>query len=113
MQKNPSRNQDNPMTLSEAALAEEMAGYVRTCAEPISAGETVDQWIARAARRIGISYARARKYWYRDCPRVPALEYLLARRAVESSLRQFAAQQDRLADELRAKLGRDSGGSHF
>src|SRR5258708_7445211 len=48
------------------SLRAEMRVLVRQAAEPAVAGEGVKAAIARAARRLGFSYGRTKRYWYQE-----------------------------------------------
>lgn len=60
-------------------LREEMRSLVRRAAEPGRAGESVKAAIGRAARVLGLSYGRAKRYWYGEVQVPPAHEVDAAR----------------------------------
>lgn len=60
-------------------------------------GETIERWLERAARRLGIPYARAFNYWHRRVRRVDAVEYLAVQRRAK-------AHASARIEELRAEL---------
>lgn len=56
------------------SVPEEIHRLVREAAEPAIPGERVTGAIQRAARALGLSYARARSHWYGLARLVPAEE---------------------------------------
>ena len=59
-----------------------MKQLVRRAAEPARVGEGVKAEIGRAARRLGLSYGRAKRYWYGEIAVPPAHEVDTARAAI-------------------------------
>ena len=55
-----------------AQLRDEMKALVRRAAEPARPGESVKAEISRAARVLGLSYGRAKRYWYGEIQVPPA-----------------------------------------
>lgn len=95
--------------LTHEKLQADMARMLRVAAEPVSVGETVEQQIARAGRRIGIAFVRARKYWYGDVKRVLALEYLRAQeatRGMESLDSYLTAKEMLIRDQIARERAR-------
>jgi hypothetical protein len=56
------------------ALRAEMRQLVRVAAEPAEAGELVKAAIRRAARVLGLTYSRTKRYWYGEIEVPPAHE---------------------------------------
>lgn len=65
-------------------LREEMRELVRRAAEPARAGESVKAAISRAARFLGLSYGRCKRYWYSEIEVPPAHEVDSIRTRVEA-----------------------------
>lgn len=63
-------------------LRDEAKLLVRLAAEPSKPGDSVKQSIDRAARRIGLSHGRVKRYWYGEIPSPPAHEVDAIRAAV-------------------------------
>jgi hypothetical protein len=63
-------------------LREEMKRLVRRAAEPARAGESVKVEVGRAARVLGLSYGRVKRYWYGEIQVPPAHEVDAIRAAV-------------------------------
>lgn len=98
------------------AIALEVSARLRRLAEPIPAGDRVKQQIARAARRAGLTYSRARSLWYGNGRRIEAVE-LEAIRAAGGAIQKpdggdgerlqtLEAEVAELRRELAAALGR-------
>ena len=86
------------LTMSDAILTE-MQRITRTAAEPWSSGDSVKLGIRRASRTLGISYRRAKAFWYGEDCAVLARE---ADRLRIEELRIIAAKRQRLELELEA-----------
>ncbi len=65
-------------------LRDEMRELVRRAAEPARAGESVKAAISRAARFLGLSYGRCKRYWYGEIEVPPAHEVDSVRSRMES-----------------------------
>lgn len=63
-------------------LREEMRNLVRQAAEPARAGESVKAAIGRAARLLGLSHGRVKRYWYGEILVLPAHEVDAVRNAL-------------------------------
>jgi hypothetical protein len=63
-------------------LRDEMKSLVRRAAEPARSGESTKTEIARAARVLGLTYGRAKRYWYGEIQVPPAHEVDAARAAI-------------------------------
>ena len=63
-------------------LREEMRSLVRLAAEPARPGESVKAAIGRAARLLGLSHGRVKRYWYGEIQVPPAHEVDAVRNAV-------------------------------
>ena len=63
-------------------LREEMRNLVRQAAEPARPGESVKAAIGRAARALGLSHGRVKRYWYSEIQVPPAHEVDAARAAL-------------------------------
>jgi hypothetical protein len=85
-------------------VPEEAQQIVREAAEPAVPGESVKAAIGRAARALGLSYARARGHWYRQARLIPAEEADALRLARIHLIRERAA---RLRAELAALEARE------
>lgn len=57
-----------------AQLRNEMKALVRRAAEPARPGESVKAAISRAARSLGLTYGRVKRYWYGEIQVPPAHE---------------------------------------
>lgn len=66
------------------SVMREMRGALVTVAGSREPGETIERWLERGARRLGITYARAFGYWHRRVRRVGAVEYLVVQQRVEA-----------------------------
>lgn len=82
----------------------DMRATVREAAWPAEPGEPVKAAIRRAARRLGLSFARAHGYWYGRARSVPADEWVAAQ---DARLRLRRERADRLRAELAALEGDD------
>lgn len=69
-------------------VAHQMRGALVQVAGGREPGETIERWLERGARRLGITYARAFNYWHRRVRRVDAVEYLVITRRAEAHARQ-------------------------
>lgn len=63
-------------------LRDEMRNLVRQAAEPARPGESVKAAIGRAARVLGLSHGRVKRYWYGEIQVPPAHEVDAARAAL-------------------------------
>lgn len=96
----PSQRDDRlsePAVGSATAILDEMHQLVRSAAATAPPGSSVKACILQAARRLGLTYARARAHWYREARSVSATEWLAAEEARMRLRRERAAQ-------LRAEL---------
>lgn len=84
-------------TARDAGITSEMQSIVRSASEPVEPRETVGSQILRASRKLGISYRRARTYWYGYAYAVRAHEADAMRR---QQLRLLADRERRLSAEL-------------
>ena len=85
-------------------IREEMAGLVRRSAEPVQAGESIKALIRRSATRLGLSFGRAKRYWYSEIRTVPAHEADKIRARAARILRerkQVQAMDNELNDLMR------------
>lgn len=78
---------------SEMSSVAEASTLIRRAAEPRPVGDSVKAAIRRAARRIGLSFTRAKDIWYGDARRIDAHEM--------DALRNLAARYARIAETLR------------
>ncbi len=92
--------------LGPDVIASEMAAIVRLAAEPVAPGETVGELIRRAARRVGLSYGRVKKYWYREITRPPAHEYVLMQQRKLALMQERRARLHAEMCDLKAALGK-------
>lgn len=69
--------------IDSGQLRDEMRELVRRAAEPARAGESVKAAISRAARVLGLSYGRCKRYWYGEIEVPPAHEVDSARTRVD------------------------------
>src|SRR5437868_6171442 len=77
-----------PETSGDAgSLRAEMRRLVRRAAEPPVAGESIKAQIARAARRLGFSYGRAKRYWYLELQHPYAVDVERARSVLSNHRR--------------------------
>ena len=104
------------MTVTADEVVEQMRTLVIDNMGDRAPGETIQSCLDAAARRLGISYARAWSYWYGRVRRVPAEEYENARRRalenerlkLEQLRQEIAEREQRIAQmdaEARAVLG--------
>lgn len=70
--------------IDSGQLRDEMRELVRRAAEPARAGESVKAAISRAARFLGLTYGRCKRYWYGEIEVPPAHEVDSARSRVEA-----------------------------
>ena len=91
-------NRSVDATMSDSILTE-MQRITRTAAEPWASGDSVKLGIRRASRTLGISYRRAKAFWYGEDCSVLARE---ADRLRIEELRIIAAKRQRLELELEA-----------
>ncbi len=81
-----------------------MAGLVREIAKPGAApGEGAGRAIARAARRLGLSYRQACRLWNRDRKVIPSELMEKAQRLADQPLMQEAKHE---LDELDARIAK-------
>lgn len=92
--------------LQQSALLGALRRAVRDAARPAEPGESVKAAIGRAARRLGLGYARARQHWYGQARSVPAEEWI---RVQEAALRLRRERAQALRAELAALEGCDGG----
>jgi hypothetical protein len=85
-------------------VMDNMRALVREAAWPAEPGEPVKAAIRRAARRLGLSFARTHGYWYGRARSVPAEEWVAVQDARLRLRRERAA---RLRAELAALEGHD------
>lgn len=74
-------------------LRDEMRSLVRQAAEPARPGESVKAAIGRAARLLGLSHGRVKRYWYGEILVPPAHEVDAARSAISGRLPTTTADQ--------------------
>ena len=84
------------VTMSDSILTE-MQRITRTAAEPWASGDSVKLGIRRASRTLGISYRRAKAFWYGEDCSVLARE---ADRLRIEELHLITAKRERLEREL-------------
>jgi hypothetical protein len=89
-------NRSRDAAMSDAILTE-MQRITRTAAEPWACGDSVKLGIRRASRTLGISYRRAKAFWYGEDCAVLARE---ADRLRIEELRIIAAKRQRLEREM-------------
>jgi hypothetical protein len=87
---------------AEMSSVHEASMLVRNVAEPRPIGDSVKSAISRAARRLGFSYGRTRRIWYRDARRIDAAEMdklreRAARAEVEQAINSLLVLRARLA----------------
>ena len=70
--------------IDSGQLRDEMRELVRRAAEPARAGESVKAAISRAARYLGLTYGRCKRYWYGEIEVPPAHEVDSIRSRVDS-----------------------------
>ncbi|MBO1361892.1 hypothetical protein J2D73_19095 [Acetobacter sacchari] len=86
----------------------EMQTIVQTAAEPVRAGETIGAQISRAARVLGISPGRCKRFWYREVKAILAEDADTLRNWHRGwQLRQIATLDQKLLN-LKAELGKCS-----
>lgn len=90
-------------TVSEAVLCE-MREIVMDAALPVQQGESVKVRIARASRRLGLSFSRVRTFWYGTARTVHADEADRLRAARVEILDRKLAALDADRAVLRARL---------
>ena len=86
-------------------VREEMAGLVRRSAEPVQAGESIKALIRRSATRLGLTFGRAKRYWYSEIRTVPAHEADKIRARAARILRERKQVQS-MDNELNALMRR-------
>ena len=97
----PSDKSSEVSDVSETMLLDDMHRLVREVGD--AAGHrSVKARIVEAARRLGLSFSRARAHWYREARSVPASEWIAVQEARLALRRQRAA---RLRAELAALEG--------
>ena len=89
-------NRSVDATMSDSILSE-MQRITRTAVEPWASGDSVKLGIRRASRTLGISYRRAKAFWYGEDCAVLARE---ADRLRIEELKIIAAKRERLEKEL-------------
>jgi hypothetical protein len=88
------------------AVLFEMRDIVMDAALPVEQGESVKVRIARASRRLGLSFSRVRTFWYGTARSVHAFEADKLRAARLEILDQRLAAIEAEHDRLRARLAR-------
>jgi hypothetical protein len=89
----------------DLAILAELQRITRLAAGPIDANDNIKSAIARAARRLGLNYRRARSFWYAS-PET-AVRAVEADRLRAAEVRLLREQRLRLlaeADEIEARL---------
>lgn len=101
-----SQNQDEKKMSDATAdgVMREMRGSLVEVAGSRAPGETIERWLERGARRLGITYARAFNYWHCRVRRVDAHE-------ADNIRNRAKAHAARRVVELRAELARLEGSS--
>ena len=109
---------DKASERSDMSTSVEAQGLIRSCAEPVRAGESVKALIRKAARKTGLSFGRARSLWYAEARVVRADEMDALRRAANSmravengraedaDLRSMLAEISRRLDSIEQSLAR-------
>lgn len=88
------------VAVAEGIVPERVREALATAAGQRGWGTTREAWLARAARRVGLTPGRAKRLWYGEARRIDAAEYVaLTARAAE--LREASAQRRRRLDEAR------------
>lgn len=59
---------------SEMSSAAEAAELIRRAAEPRPIGDSVKSAISRAARKLNLTFSRAKRIWYGEAHRIDATE---------------------------------------
>lgn len=89
--------------------AEEVQGllqdFVGVAAGPREWGDNRKSWLARGAARLGITYQRARAFWYGRVGNVPAHEWETLKRRARRVAEEQAARHAHVA-EIRAAIER-------
>ena len=115
---NPCQNSQNrcEREMSSASISIEVSEGLRRLSEPVRAGESVKALIAKAARKVGLSYSRAFSLWYgRGVVRAEELERvraLLRTNRQENLNAEIAELRERLArlEEQASGFGARVGG---
>lgn len=100
----PCRNRHDGQMRS-AGIIDEARELIGLAAGQRDWSDTREAWIARAARKLGISYARARKVWYRQVDDLWASEWMRMREKAEE-IRQQLQEIEAANAELRSALER-------
>lgn len=88
-----------------SAIIEDARAIIGLAAGQRDWSDTREAWLSRAARRLGMSYARVRKVWYRSVDDIWASEWLAMTEKAEEIRRQLQEIEAAHAD-LRLALER-------
>ena len=88
------------VAVADDLVRERLRAAIETAAGDADWRDTREAWLARAARRLGLTAGRCRRIWYGEARRIDAAEYVaLTARAAE--LAERAAARRRRAADLR------------
>ena len=91
------------MAATAEAIRHELRDRVRGLAEPVRAGESVQQLILRVARRAGLNAGQVKRLWYEEWAVVPA-HIADTLRALDAERERARAQQGALVHEINRSL---------
>lgn len=80
-------------------VQEEISGLLRHLAEPVNAGESIQQCIRKVSMRAGLPYGQIKRMWYGEWKKIPAhiADHLRERAAAHDRRLQQSALQTLLA----------------
>lgn len=90
--------------MRSADIIDDARAIIGLAAGPREWGDTRESWLSRGARKLGMSYARARKVWYRRVEDLWASEWLPLQAKAEEIRQQL---QEIEAANARLRLARD------
>jgi len=91
------------MAATAEAIRHELRDRVRGLAEPVRAGETVQQLIYRVARKAGLNAGQVKRLWYEEWAVVPA-HIADTLRALDLERERAQAKHGALANEIHNAL---------
>lgn len=59
---------------TDAEITQEARGIVRQAAEPVATDELICARVRRSSQRLGITYSKAKAYWYGERKKIAASE---------------------------------------
>jgi hypothetical protein len=101
----PSASRTQLRMFTDAEITQEARGIVRSAAEPVETDELICARVRRSSQRLGISYSKAKAYWYGERKKIAASE-LRNLQARFEQLSEQAEYRKAVLDDMDKALGR-------